>query len=310
MRAKSGEIQVLKEKIKNKKSGILLYGIVPPKISSTPEDLARLSELRSQRINGCECDGIIIYDLQDESARTQQKRTFEFSDTIDPAIYYEQYLRTDKEAIIYRAVGKYDEAEFREILRHKASELGVFVGASSKDEECKLHLSRAYEIKNEAAPHLCVGGICIPERHEKNRDEHLKVAEKTASGCEFFITQAVYNVQNAKNFIDDYAALECEKVPIIFTFTPCGSLKTLEFMKWLGISIPEFLQQRLINSVDILQSSVALCVEMFEFIYRYAMAKGVSVGANVESVSTRRVEIEAALVMLKEIKGIIEKHEI
>ena len=116
-------------------------------------------------------------------------------------------------------------------------------------------------------------------------------------------------MQNAKDFIDDYAALECKRVPIIFTFTPCGSLKTLEFMKWLGISVPDFLQQRLQSSVDILQSSTALCAEMFDFIYKYALAKGVSVGANIESVSTRRVEIEASLGLLKEIRKIILKHE-
>ena len=300
---------MLKEKIRNGKSGILLYGIVPPKITSSQDELERLGTAWSQRLSECECDGIVIYDLQDESARTKDERTFPFVHTIDPARYYTQYLHTDKEAIIYRAVGKYGEAEFCEILRHAASGLGVFVGASSKNEECKLHLSRAYEIKRLVAPHLCLGGICIPERHEKSRDEHLKIAEKTADGCEFFITQAVYNVQNAKDFIDDYAALECKRVPIIFTFTPCGSLKTLEFMKWLGISVPDFLQQRLQSSVDILQSSTALCAEMFDFIYKYALAKGVSVGANVESVSTRRVEIEASLSLLKEIRKIILKHE-
>ena len=48
---------------------------------------------------------------------------------------------------------------------------------------------------------------------------------------------------------------------------------------------------------------------MFDFIYKYALAKGVNVGANVESVSTRRVEIEASLSLLKEIKKIILKHE-
>jgi len=33
--------------------------------------------------------------------------------------------------------------------------------------------------------------------------------------------------------------------PIIFTLTPCGSLKSLEFMKWLGIDIPKWLSNDL-----------------------------------------------------------------
>ncbi len=133
------------------------------------------------------------------------------------------------------------------------------------------------------------------------------MANKTLNGCEFFITQAVYNAINAKNFIYDYAKLNIKKVPIIFTFTPCGSLKTLEFMKWLGISIPPFLENRLKNSIDILQSSVSLSFEMFEFIYRYAKNKGVVVGANVESISTRKVEIEASIKLLKDIKRSIDR---
>lgn len=70
-------------------------------------------------------------------------------------------------------------------------------------------------------------------------------------------------------------------------------------MKWLGISIPPFLENRLKNSIDILQSSVSLSFEMFEFIYRYAKNKGVVVGA--------KVEIEASIKLLKDIKRSIDR---
>ena len=300
---------MLKEKIKANKSGILLYGIVPPKANLDESEIFRISQIHKNRIESLEIDGVVIYDLQDESARTGEKRTFEFIKTIDPQIYYENYLKTHKEAIIYRAVGKYEKENFTQILKKSQTNLSVFVGASSKNQEISLSLNDAYKLKREFAPNLTIGGICIPERHEKMQNEHLKVAQKSALGCEFFITQAVYNAENAKNFIDDYSKLGTKKVPIIFTFTPCGNIKTLEFMKWLGISVPDFLENRLRNSVDILQSSVALSAEMFDFLYKYGLAKGVSIGANVESVSTRKVEIEASLELLAKIKKIIVKKE-
>ena len=296
---------MLKEKIKANKSGILLYGIVPPKANLDESEIFRISQIHKNRIESLEIDGVVIYDLQDESARTGEKRTFEFIKTLDPQIYYENYLKIGVESIIYRAVGKYSKDEFAQILSNSNDNLSVFVGASSKNQSISMPLNEAYKIKNEFAPNLILGGICIPERHEKKQNEHLKVAQKSIAGCEFFISQAVYNAENAKNFIDDYSKLGAKKVPIIFTFTPCGSLKTLEFMKWLGISVPDFLETRLRNSVDILQSSVALCSEMFDFLYKYGLAKGVSIGANVESVSTRKVEIEASLELLKNIKKII-----
>lgn len=297
---------MLIDKIKSNKGGILLYGIVPPKENLSQTDVARLSQIQSERINSLDIDGVVIYDLQDESARTSKRRTFEFIKTIDPKIYYRKHLKIGVPAIVYRAVGKYDRSEFRRFLEDGGLDFGVFVGASSRDQAISMSLQDAYELKKSHAPNLTIGGICIPERHAKNKDEHLKVMQKSIQGCEFFITQAVYNPEVAKEFIDDYARLETKKVPIIFTFTPCGSLKTLEFMKWLGISVPNFLENRLKNSVDILASSVSLSVEMFEFLYKYARAKGVSIGANVESVSTRKVEIEASLELLDRINLVIK----
>ena len=152
-----------------------------------------------------------------------------------------------------------------------------------------------------------MGGICIPERHAKKGDEDLRVAQKTALGCGFFITQAVYNLENAKRFLDDYANLGIKKVPIIFTFTPCGSEKTLEFMRWLGIAVPQYFQERLFSAPNPLGESVRLGREMFEFLYKYGHAKGISVGANIESISTRKVEIAASIELLKDIKNIIKQ---
>lgn len=295
---------MLKNKIKNNKSGILLYGLTPPKSNLSEEEIQNIAILQRQRISSLLVDGVVLYDLQDESDRTNEKRTFEFIRTIDPEIYYEKYLGIDTPSVIYRAVSKYNKENFAKNL---TNEISVFVGASSRNQKVNLTLDEAYQIKKEKAPNLILGGISIPERHAKKGNEHLKVANKISRGCEFFITQAVYNIENAKNFIDDYAKMSVKKVPIIFTFTPCGSLKTLEFMKWLGISIPDFLETRLKNSVDILQSSVSLSAEMFEFLYKYSRAKGINIGANIESVSTRKVEIEASLELVKEIKKIIDK---
>lgn len=298
---------MLKEKILNCEAGIVLYGLTPPKAHLEESERIRIAEIWRERIEGIGADGIVLYDLQDESGRNQNKRVFEFTQTIDPGEYYENYLKTGVEAIIYRAVGKYDEKELTQILNSQSSKLNVFVGASSRDQEIRLRLEDAYKIAAKSGANILLGGICIPERHAKNSSEHLKVASKSINGCRYFITQAVYNLENAKKFIDDYASLGIKKTPIIFTFTPCGSLKTLEFMKWLGICIPDYFENRLKASEDILQTSVNLSLELFNFLYKYGLAKGVSVGANVESISARKVEIEASVKLLEGVKKIIKR---
>ena len=44
---------------------------------------------------------------------------------------------------------------------------------------------------------------------------------------------------------------------MIFTLTVCGSVETLKFMKWLGISIPRWLENDLAHASDILETSLA-----------------------------------------------------
>lgn len=298
---------MLKDKILNCEPGILLYGLTPPKIHLEESERNRIAKIWRDRIESIDVDGIVLYDLQDEINRNKNERIFEFIKTIEPEEYYKNYLKTSVEAIIYKVVGKYDKAEFEQNLKTQSVNLNVFVGASSKEQDISLRLDDAYNIAKKGKFDLFLGGICIPERHAKNASEHLKVASKTINGCKYFITQAVYDLENAKKFIDDYSKLSIQKVPIIFTFTPCGSLKTLEFMKWLGISIPYYFEERLKNSEDILSASVNLSLELFNFLYKYSLAKGVSVGANIESISARKSEIEASLRLLEGIKEIISK---
>ncbi|ANE35869.1 methylenetetrahydrofolate reductase family protein [Campylobacter iguaniorum] len=298
---------MLKDKIESNTPGILLYGITPPKINLSKEEAEEIANKQLERLKDSKFDGLVIYDLQDESNRNSSERTFEFIRTIKPEIYHKEFLHSAYPAVIYKAVGNYDEAEFREFLQSSSSDtLSVFVGASSKQDKQKLALNDAYKLKNECGQGVTLGGICIPERHIKKGDEDLRVAGKSIKGCKFFITQAVYNIENAKRFIDDYANLGVKKVPIIFTFTPCGSSKTLEFMKWLGIAVLEYFEDRLFSSQNALESSVSLSLDMFEFLFKYAKAKGISVGANVESISTRKVEIEASINLLNGIQKIIE----
>ncbi|ARR00683.1 methylenetetrahydrofolate reductase [Campylobacter porcelli] len=298
---------MLKDKIKQGRSGIILYGLTPPKISLSEDKAKEIALKQLQRLEGIKIDGLVIYDLQDESSRNSDNRTFEFVRTINPEIYAKDYLQNRYESVIYKAVGNYDKSEFRDFLLSHSNAISVFVGASSASDTPRLTLNEAYKMKKEIANTITLGGICIPERHMKKNNEDLRVASKRVKGCEFFITQAVYDIETAKKFLDDFAALGIKNTPIIFTFTPCGNEKTFEFMQWLGISISELSKRRIFNSSDALENSVKLSLDMFEFLYKYGLTKGVSIGANVESISTRKVEIEASIKLLKGIISIIEK---
>src|SRR5439155_11124175 len=127
--------------------------------------------------------------------------------------------------------------------------LSVFVGAPrGRPHRAGLPLVEAYAIAR-TAPNLVLGGIAIAERHVAKEDEHQRMLAKQDLGCRFFITQSVYDAASTKSLLSDYALLLQARgrspVPVVLTFSPCGSVRTLEFMKWLGISFPRWLENEL-----------------------------------------------------------------
>ena len=57
---------MLMEKIVNRRSGIITYGITPPKKNNTLEKINEVARKQIERINSLDIDGLVLYDLQDE----------------------------------------------------------------------------------------------------------------------------------------------------------------------------------------------------------------------------------------------------
>ena len=75
----------------------------------------------------------------------------------------------------------------------------------------------------------------------------------------------------------------------------------MQFMQWLGIRFPKWLENELRFASDTLERSVALCEELAHELAAFARAKGVPAGMNVESVSIRREEIEASHLLFRKL---------
>ncbi|MFT4102794.1 MAG: methylenetetrahydrofolate reductase, partial [Burkholderiaceae bacterium] len=277
----------------------------------SPEKLSEVAALQVERVNELQPDGLVVYDIQDEAMR-RDARPFPFVTTLDPVAYSRKYFTSIRfPKIYYRAVGKYSPDVIASDLANLAGDAAVFVGAPSRKQRGRTTLAEAYELRRKLNPDFVLGGVAIPERHLTGEDEHLRVVKKMADGCSFFITQCVYNVDVSKNFLSDYyyhcQNAELEMVPIIFTITPCGSLKTLDFMKWLGVSIPKWLENDLVNAGDILEASLESCKRTFSEILSFADEKRIPIGCNIESVASRKVEIEASLALGAEIRAMFDR---
>ncbi|AIQ35116.1 5,10-methylenetetrahydrofolate reductase [Paenibacillus sp. FSL R5-0345] len=303
-----------KQKILSKKPGILTYGMTPPKASHSPEKISEIAQKQVERLKNVDLDALILYDVQEEAERVDHERPYPYLPTIDPAIYGDKYLgQVEVPKIIYRCVGNDTRASFADWIKTDESEdrFSVYVGASSSKQEVKLNLPDAYKLSKQLNSNLNFGGVVIPERHIKKNDEHTRIVEKINNGCSFFITQATYNVEASKNLLSDLYYYNTNKgfemVPILFNLAPCGTAKTLQFMKWLGISIPGWLENELKYSNDILDKSIQLSQKIFEELFEFGLEKGIPIGCSIESVSTTKLEIEASIQLAKDVKAFLDK---
>jgi hypothetical protein len=290
----------------------LTYGITPPKKSFEEAKRRELAARQLQRIAKLPVDGLVIYDLQDESTRTDVARPFPFMETVDPIDYGLDYLAAlNVPKIIYRCVAPRPMDQLRSTLRRldAAGGLTVLVGAASRTQPTQTRLPEAHALCRDELPALPVGGVVIAERHQARGGEERRLLDKCAAGCSFFVSQAVYSPGASKDLLSDLyyrCAAEARALPpLLVTLSPCGSRKTLEFLGWLGISVPRWLENELLHSRDILQTSVDLCCEVFADLLSFAQAKGIPRGCNVESVSLKKEEIDASVELLERIARLL-----
>jgi len=73
-------------------------------------------------------------------------------------------------------------------------------------------------------------------------------------------------------------------------------------MKWLGISIPRWLENELKHTSDILQKSVDISEQNWLELKDFADENGIPIGCNIESVAIRKVEVDASIELLQRIQ--------
>jgi hypothetical protein len=292
----------LPRRIVERHGEFLLFALTPPRRAISPDKGQEIADITAERLQALDLDGLVLYDIDDESDRNPEERPFPFLPTMDPAEYLSRHLNEwHKPVVVYRAVGKYTEPQLRSWLGAQESDriLSVFVGTSSRDKPVATSLTRALALRSQVKPDLLLGGVAIPERHTRNGNEHLRLLAKQSAGCAFFVTQVVYDANAAKNLVSDYryecAARGQDPVPIVFTFSVCGSMKTLEFLWWLGVDVPRWIQNELRHADDTLDASFEQALATALELIAYCRRLGVPFGLNVESVSIRRTEIEASV---------------
>ncbi|MBK5279487.1 MAG: methylenetetrahydrofolate reductase, partial [Bacteroidia bacterium] len=207
--------------------------------------------------------------------------------------------------------GKFTKAELSQWLEGLKTHgfYPIFVGLPTPDYVVKTSLKEAYEIWREHESHSVIGAITIPERHAVLKDEEVRILDKVDSGVSYFISQCIFNVEYTKRILEDLVAAcknRNQELPtIIFTLTVCGSAKTLTFMEWLGIHLPENIKEQLIASTNAAALSVEIAVDIAKDLIHYCKERSIPFGFNIESVAIRKEEINASLELLNTVRELL-----
>ncbi len=288
----------------------VLFGFTPPRLTTPPEKVERAILRLAERVNAIRPSGLTIYDIQDESARNPNPRPFPFSATYEPLEYARRLMEhTDIPMILYKCVVKHSPEQFArwvEAVEAETQIMGVVLvgGQSSREETHGVSLREAYEIWGDRTRRVQLGGVAIAERHLAAQNEHERIIRKMARGCTFFISQAVYHPDITTQLIGDLTkacAYHARPFPPFYmTLTPCGSAKGFEFMDWLGIYVKEQPKRFILASQNPVQTSVSVVRKMAQDIVNKFPSHPIRF--NIESISKKRSEIEAAVRLTEAVK--------
>ena len=304
----------LRAKLLDAAQPVLLYGTTPPRLGTDAQEIEAAAGKLAARLAGLPLDGLVVYDIQDETGRSGAPRPFPFSGTVDPRQYAAILERQlGRPAIAYKALGEADEAQWQAWLfeaahLHRLRFISV-VGRPTSGVRYPLTLSRALRVAVAHAGGFTVGGVAIAERHTEQRSEAARLLAKGLEGCAYFISQTVYHAPPTEALLRDYlrdcrgAGIEPRRV--VLTFAPCGRDKTLAFLRWLGVNIPADTERAILGAARPLEKSIEICRDNLRRILDHPYAAAVPLGVNVESVSINRDEIDASVDLFHALREVL-----
>ncbi len=234
----------IRDKIKKPQRPVVAYEILPPR--EKDGTLNAYAETISSLLSQTHIDAINIPEVHDELGRGErpvanQKRgePREFGMLLQDIVGIE--------AIVNRVVvhTPFDEQMrwLEETNTQYEIENLIIVGGESSQQRypgptvCQTLEAIDNNFNQNGGKILC-GGISIPSR----KDESKSLITKSKFGSEFFTTQVLYDSENIIKMINNYQE-RCNRLNtfprrILLSFAPVSSQKNIDFLKWLGVEIP------------------------------------------------------------------------
>lgn len=222
-------------------------------------------------------DGVNIPEIRPESSKSNKgERLKAFEPRIEPrelAKRIQEGLNLD--CIINRVVVHLAWERQAEWFRQTWEEYGirqfVLVGGEMTDARYPgPSVSETNELVRRVIDdcNLRVGNICIPTR----MGEAQRMAQKLATGADFFTTQILYHAPELTNLLDEIQGLVPPAAPtrLLLTLCPVQSQRNIRFLHWLGVSLSAELEAWLTGDPEqVIERSLEHIEQMWAQIHQH-----------------------------------------
>jgi len=296
-----------RDKVLNPQRPVVLYEILPPRIidGSVESYAEKISTLLSQT----HIDAINIPEIHAEETRgirpvngRERAEPRDFGRIIQDSVGIE--------AIVNRVTVHCPVEEQFEWLTSTCDDFGienlVLVGGESSKisysgPSVLETASMINEIMSESGREIFYGGISLPSRPIESK----RMMIKGSSGVEFFTTQVLYDSEAISQMLGHYDRICSEKgqLPkrVLLSFAPISTLKNLNFLKWLGVEIPEKTEKYIAgNETEISERSIEISMRILFEILSHIEKEEISVpiGLNVEHIMSYNFDHSVRLLQM------------
>ena len=300
-----------RDKVRKPKRPVVVYEILPPR--EKDGTLNSYSERISSLLSQTHIDAINIPEVHDENARGERpvknlKRAEarEFGRLLQDNVGIETIVNR---VTVHEDIGKQKDWIKETFYDYDIENLILVGGESSAIDYPGPTVNATSEYINRDLnagrfDFFC-GGIAIPSR----KTESKRLLRKGSNGIEFFTTQVLYDSSKIKKMLKYYddVCKENNVLPrrILLSFAPVSSDKNIEFLKWLGVEIPNSTEKRLVNEKsNMTQESLDISTEILKDILKNNEELGIKVpiGLNVEHIMS--YNFQYSINMLQELSRI------
>ena len=303
-----------RDKIRKAKRPVVAYEILPPR--EKDGTLNSYAEKISSLLSQTHIDAINIPEVHDEDERgirpvknLERAEAREFGKLLQDNVGIEVIVNR---VTVHQDLD-YQKKWIKETFYDYDIENLILVGGEKNDtkyigpsvNETSEYITRDL---NTGKFDVFCGGITIPSR----KMESERLLRKGSNGIEFFTSQVLYDSTKTKKMLKYYHEI-CKKnnvLPrrILLSFAPVSSEDNINFLKWLGVEIPQRTEKRLKQDNDKMSNeSLKIASEILNDILANNEKLGITVpiGLNVEHIMS--YNFQSSINMLQELSKIYRK---